>query len=121
MSHIKGSTESLKCPTGRLSLQEYPFVDALTYIFTITRYLSFPAKKCSLSESQRQRVYQIYERYEALKRGFYDHDICDVVFHIYREISVGKIKVPSVDFVYIDEVQVCRAILCAHASITLLC
>ena len=76
-------------------------------------------KKCPVPSSQRAKIYSIYEKYEYAKRDYNDYDICDLVFHVYKEASMSNVKIPRVDFVYIDEVQVSYGgLCCAHIIYT---
>jgi len=92
MSHIKGSLQALHSEKGRLSREEY-------------RQLS-QQRQSSLSEKQRDRIYDAFEKYERLKSQEYrDYDTLDVVHHVYSTLSLEGYRGVTVDSVYVDEVQ----------------
>ncbi|CAI5990433.1 unnamed protein product [Closterium sp. NIES-64] len=78
-SHIKGSLHALRSPRGRLSKEDY-------VALAQTRTSSF-------DEAQREVIYGLYLQYEREKRQRGDHDLCDYVYHVYRELAKGATKI----------------------------
>ncbi|CAI6007409.1 unnamed protein product [Closterium sp. NIES-65] len=78
-SHIKGSLHALRSPRGRLSQEAYV---ALSH----TRTSSF-------DEAQREVIYGLYSQYERMKRQRRDHDLCDYVYHVHRELARGATRI----------------------------
>ena len=89
-SFIKGSSQSLKSPHGYLSLTEYQ---------------NFGKKMAPNFANDRTTAYELFRRYESIKKrnGFYDD--CDLVFNLFQRLS----RVDDVNWCihqfYIDEVQ----------------
>ncbi|CAI5497828.1 unnamed protein product, partial [Closterium sp. Naga37s-1] len=77
-SHIKGSLHALRTPHGRVSLQDY--------------VLLARTRTSSLNEEQRAAVYGLFLQYERLKRQRGDHDMCDYVFHVYKQLEKGATR-----------------------------
>ncbi|CAI5459945.1 unnamed protein product [Closterium sp. Yama58-4] len=77
-SHIKGSLHALRSPHGRVSLQDY--------------VLLARTRTSSLNEEQRTAVYALFLQYERLKRQRGDHDMCDYVFHVYKQLEKGATR-----------------------------
>ncbi|CAI7803916.1 unnamed protein product [Closterium sp. NIES-54] len=78
-SHIKGSLHALRSPRGRLSKEDY-------VALAQTRTSSF-------DEAQREVIYGLYLQYERMKRQKGDHDLCDYVYHVYRELAKGATRI----------------------------
>ena len=89
-SFIKGSSQSLKSPNGYLSLTEYQ---------------NFGKKMAPNFAYNRTTAYELFTRYESIKKrsGFYDD--CDLVFNLFQRLS----RIDDVNWCvhqfYIDEVQ----------------
>ena len=89
-SFIKGSSQSLKSSQGYLSLTEYQ---------------NFGKKMAPNFANDRNTAYELFRRYESIKKrnGFYDD--CDLVFNLFQRLS----RVDDVNWCihqfYIDEVQ----------------
>ena len=89
-SFIKGSSQSLKSPNGYLSLAEYQ---------------NFGKKIAPNFANDRNTAYELFKRYESIKKrnGFYDD--CDLVFNLFQRLS----KLDDINWCihqfYIDEVQ----------------
>ncbi|CAI5954940.1 unnamed protein product [Closterium sp. NIES-64] len=77
-SHIKGSLHALRTPHGRVSLQDY--------------VLLARTRTSSLNEEQRAAVYGLFLQYERLKWQRGDHDMCDYVFHVYKQLEKGATR-----------------------------
>ena len=89
-SFIKGSSQSLKSPNGYLSLTEYQ---------------NFGKKMAPNFANDRNTAYELFKRYENIKKrnGFYDD--CDLVFNLFQRLSrIDDINWCIHQF-YIDEVQ----------------
>ena len=89
-SFIKGSSQSLKSPNGYLSLTEYQ---------------DFGKKMAPNFAYDRSTAYELFRRYESIKKrnGFYDD--CDLVFNLFQRLSrIDDINWCIHQF-YIDEVQ----------------
>jgi hypothetical protein len=71
MSFIKGSAEAMATAKGYLSEETY---------------LVYPNKKCPLPCEHREIVYKLFQKYESLKFGYGDYDLCDYVFHIINQV-----------------------------------
>ena len=89
-SFIKGSSQALQTTTGYLSLEEY---------------CKLGRKMAPNFANRRKIAYQLFERYERMKKrnGYFDE--CDVVFNLFRRLS----KLDDINWCvhqfYIDEVQ----------------
>ena len=89
-SFIKGSSQSLKSSQGYL---------------TLTEYQNFGKKMAPNFANDRNTAYELFRRYESIKKrnGFYDD--CDLVFNLFQRLS----RVDDVNWCihqfYIDEVQ----------------
>ncbi|CAI5459961.1 unnamed protein product [Closterium sp. Yama58-4] len=77
-SHIKGSLHALRTSNGRVSLQDY--------------VLLARTRTSSLNEEQRTAVYGLFLQYERLKRQRGDYDMCDYVFHVYKQLEKGATR-----------------------------
>ena len=89
-SFIKGSSQSLKSSSGYLSLTEYQ---------------NFGKKMAPNFANDRNTAYELFKKYESIKKrnGFYDD--CDLVFNLFQRLS----RIDDVNWCihqfYIDEVQ----------------
>ena len=77
-------------------------------------YLVLPRKQSRMDQTQRQEVYDLYLRYEKLKKEGFWYDEGDVVYNIAGRISLlneecfnrmGPGSVLPIDSLYVDEVQ----------------
>jgi superfamily I DNA/RNA helicase len=91
MSSIKGSQEVLSFPRGLLTLKAY---------------LEMADRRgSSFSVDQRSEIFKLFQQYEKRKRMIGDHDVADVVGHVYCELTREGYRGVKNQFVYIDEVQ----------------
>lgn len=89
-SQIKGSENSLETASGKISREEY----VLAY-----------EGRSSLTQKQRQEIFQIFEVYEKLKREREEVDIADFQSYLYYQLSQAGYMGDKVDYVYVDEIQ----------------
>ncbi|CAJ1968924.1 unnamed protein product [Cylindrotheca closterium] len=101
-SHIKGSVAALHL--------EDAFSSSHIRFLSRDEYLSLPRKQSRLDQPSRQEVFDLYERYEKMKKGKY-YDEMDIVYHLAHRIpprqelkQLPTCPIP-VDAVYVDEVQ----------------
>ena len=89
-SFIKGSSQSLKSPNGYLSLTEYQ---------------EFGKKMAPNFAYDRTTAYELFTRYESIKKrnGFYDD--CDLAFNLFQRLSRLDDINWCIHQFYIDEVQ----------------
>lgn len=90
-SFLKGSSEALENPDGKLSLEQY---------------LEVGRKRApNFTTESRQQVYPIFERYERekLRQNRYDH--MDLLFHIFRSLKLSGYQGVPIHNITRDEVQ----------------
>ncbi|XP_013405370.1 TPR and ankyrin repeat-containing protein 1 [Lingula anatina] len=90
MSFIKGSVEALHTEKGELSREGY---------------LELGQKRAPNFSGDRNKVYDMFERYRQIKltKGLFDE--CDVISHIYRRLKDIKVLQWSLHQIYVDETQ----------------
>jgi hypothetical protein len=89
-SFIKGSFDAME--TGRL---------------TLSQYLEIGHKRAQNFDKQsnaRAQIYELYRAYEVEKVRMRAFDLCDLVHHIYREISRDGYSGTPIHELYVDEV-----------------
>ena len=100
-SFIKGSVEALDSEGGRLNLDAYK---------------QLGAKRSSMDDSEREIVYELYDRYERLKRRKHCFDEMDFVFNLVSRVRKyghdlndtdmhGRGGGVSLHGIFVDEVQ----------------
>ncbi|KAL7553044.1 hypothetical protein ACHAWF_016289 [Thalassiosira exigua] len=105
-SFIKGSVMALHVDQDDRSLPQNRFL-------SLGEYLGLPRKQSRMDESQRREVYDLYVRYEKLKREGFHYDECDLVYNIAGRISLldsdyadmNPASILPVDSLFVDEVQ----------------
>ena len=114
MSCIKGSFASLKnCDVAKMSddgdmigdaakkMNERSVLDRQSYV-----HLSTLRRGSGLISTQREKYYDLYEKYQELKSfEKNDYDIADCVSFLYRSLSKEKFRGPQLEYIYVDEVQ----------------
>lgn len=109
-SFIKGSVPALHIGDEDRSQQQNRFL-------SLSEYLAVPLKQSRIDETQRREVYDLFVRYEKIKRecGYFDE--CDLVYNIAGRIELlGKESVNQkispehtgllpIDSLFVDEVQ----------------
>ena len=102
-SYIKGSSDALRRPNGRLTREEYNNLGAKMA----------PNFKKTLSDDlqgdrshSRDFVYDLFERYEEEKSKLGGYDISDVVFHIWNQLEQYPVgQRTQIHSIVVDETQ----------------
>ncbi|XP_031287022.1 uncharacterized protein LOC116145713 isoform X2 [Pistacia vera] len=89
--HIKGGLQTMEVDDGKLSRQNY--------------VQSSESRVSSLSKRDKEKIYDIFQNYERMKKENCEFDLSDLVIDLHRRLKAGKYNGDIVDFVYIDEVQ----------------
>jgi superfamily I DNA/RNA helicase len=93
ISFIKGSANSLNTEDGSLSLEDYCAISAKM------------APACANIPNGRERIYELYEKYEFLKRNLGLFDAMDVTHHIFKQLESDGYSGVTIHGFVIDEVQ----------------
>lgn len=104
ITHIKGSMASLRIESESSEAPSF---------LSRQEYLNLPRKQSRLDRPTRQVVYDLYERYEELKKKQHYYDAMDLVHSIARRIPAflrssayrDKTSLLPVDSIFCDEVQ----------------
>ncbi|GAY61164.1 hypothetical protein CUMW_207690, partial [Citrus unshiu] len=91
ISHIKGGLQSIDVADGKLCREDYIRLSE-TRVSTLLR-------------SEREKIYEIYEKYEQMKMRNGEFDLADLVNDLHRRFKEERYKGDEFHFVYIDEVQ----------------
>ncbi|KAL7553719.1 hypothetical protein ACHAWF_017047, partial [Thalassiosira exigua] len=107
-SFIKGSVNALQIDREERSLPQNRYL-------SLDEYLALPRKQSRMDETHRREVYDLYTRYEKIKKenGFYDE--CDLVYNIAGRIALldseswdqmaDTESLLPIDSIFCDEVQ----------------
>ncbi|KAH9698665.1 UvrD-like helicase ATP-binding domain-containing protein [Citrus sinensis] len=91
ISHIKGGLQSIDVADGKFCREDYIRLSE-TRVSTVLR-------------SEREKIYEIYEKYEQMKMRNGEFDLADLVNDLHRRFKEERYKGDEFHFVYIDEVQ----------------
>jgi len=94
-SYIKGSYESVDCPKGRLTFEQYE---------ALGKKVASGFRSEAEGFGSRAEVYELFEEYEKAKRLKHSYDSSDLVFSVYQRLKSGYNGV-AIDSIVIDEVQ----------------
>ncbi|XP_024027743.1 TPR and ankyrin repeat-containing protein 1 [Morus notabilis] len=90
-SYIKGGLQAWNVRDGKLSCKDY---------------ISLSSSRVStLSEPERQQIYEIFMQYEKKKKMNVEYDLADLVTDLHLRLKEKEYEAAKFDFVYIDEVQ----------------
>ncbi|XP_033107815.1 TPR and ankyrin repeat-containing protein 1-like [Anneissia japonica] len=89
-SFIKGSIEALHSENGKLDLEDYQ---------------KLGKKRAPNFTGDRKEVYDLYKKYEHMKRQQFYFDEADVVFDIYRRLQDVEEPDWAIHQIYVDETQ----------------
>ncbi|KAM3753517.1 hypothetical protein ACB098_03G099900 [Castanea mollissima] len=91
ISHIKGGLQAVEAGDGKLSHENYVLLSK--------------GRVSNLSRQKREKIYEIFQNYEKMKKANGEFDFSDLVIDLHRRLRVERYKGDEMHFVYVDEVQ----------------